>query len=552
MLLTRRTQRRIAYAVLLIVGAGPFLAVLGAAAYLRSPMHRESLQQRLTAFFGLHTRIGSVVPLGWSEYELHDVEIFLPNGANPYNPALRVAHCRQADWVRSEDGRSFDLKIHDGSLDLTPARWAKGDFTLLERSLLHDYPQLNLHQVEIYGASVRWGCGDFSIELDGPDALVWFDGGAAHEGVARLSVDRLNGQPVQVLVEAKFNPLAAVSNGETPELVRQFVLTTMSPSADPIPVATLHLDKLIGRPGQPIASGTFLGTLCYQSDKDRHRRTFEIRDAKLLGLQLAEFSSLTGRLDLFAQRVTFDQAEDSAGRPQLSLNRLQFSGNLNDCDLAAAMRLAGQPECAGRINVQVFKADIEPGRPIRELELAGQASGLDLAQLSVLAGDRFKGGCFRGQANLNKLLVKIRDGRLENGQAELQAVPASGPDQPDGLVDRRLLEAVSPVLATMHYVLPLPERIAYRGLKLQASPGLSDDLIFQGAGGDDAKSFMTLLLPDPAAPPQTREPKLVPWRNIPAPEPIDMADLLHWLARPIPAVDLSRLRQAAEQVIRKD
>jgi hypothetical protein len=353
--------------------------------------------------------------------------------------------------------------------------------------------------------------------------------------------------------------------GGSCDLIREFTLKTGLPAtADPasgqpalgrpIPIAQLHLDRLIGwggggtqpttQPTSPITSGyfRFLGALRYRARDGNRRHIFSVEDAELIGLELAEFSPLRGQVNLNARRIEVEQTESPGHGPQWSLTRLQFSGSLVEFDLARAMRLAGQRPCSGTLNLQVDYADIEPGRPLGECRLAGDARGLDLVEWSALLNDRFKGGQVHGPAQLAKVKLAVKDGKLDSGSAELV-----GPDGPAGAqaVDLKLIMALMPAASGLERFDP-PEQIPYRGLRIAASTGTDGGLILQGLGGDDHKSLMTVLLPTP---------KWLGGLGLPnfafhvhpsgAMKSLNIAGVLEFIARPIPPATLSDVQRAA-------
>ena len=549
---TRRTQRLIACGLLIGLGVLPFLSVLAAGVYLRSPFTHRAMEQHLSEFFGLPTRVGQVIVLGRHEWELHDVEIFLPNGQERFNPALRVAHCRKAVWVKSSKPGMYDLVLYDGTLDLSPAQWAKGDFKLLEKSLRHDWPALSLNRIGLYRVSVRWGKGDFPLQLDNTDGVIWFDQiDGKTFGRARLTTTQLNGKPVSLAVDATFNPLKeSVANGGN-GLVRQFTLTTNPRQAAPIPLAQLRLDKLVGR---PIASGSFLGTLHYQATPGadgQPRHVFAIRDAELLGVKLDEFTTLTGQVDVKARNVEIEEVTmPGQEQPQWRVARMQFSGSLRQFDLAAAMKLLGQPNCPGVLDVDVQAADIEPGKPIHRLELSGKAGKLDLAELTGLLKEKFNDGRIRGQAQVDKLKLTIKEGVLESGEVELTGVEGiAGVAAP--VIEFKFIKAALPAMGALEVLKP-PERIDYRKLKLRGASDGKRGLILTGLGGDDDKSLMTMMVPTPRLLQRIGMPEIA-LLNVPGPgdaRPIDIGPLVDFMATPVPQMMLTDVKRTVERTIR--
>ncbi|MDD4888911.1 MAG: hypothetical protein PHU85_03205, partial [Phycisphaerae bacterium] len=491
MILTRRSRRLLAYGILTLLGLAPFLTVLAGGLYLRSPLHRHALERRLSAFFGLPTRVGRVVPRSWAEMDLYNIEIFLPNGGARFDPALRVARCAKAEWLRSttSPGR-FDLILTGGTLDLTPAHWAKGDFKLLEKSLRHDYPDLRLGGVRIVRSGIRWGHGDFAIELSGAEGYVWFQPtGPSQEGLASLTASHVNGQPGVVKVTATLNPITdALADGAGGSLVREFTLSTAPNHTGPIQLRQFHLDKLTGK---PVASGEFSGTLSYRAFDGPRRHVFTIRDAMLRGVQLAELTPLSGLVDLTVNQLQFEQAASPpATRPQYVLSRLDIAGSLREFDLAAAMSLADLPPCSGRLDLSLERAALEAGRPIVELRAAGRAAGLDLAQLTGLLPAKYNGGRVHGRARLEDFKLRISDGLLRQAEADLIA---DGPATGAGVrtIDLKLIEAVAPIIGKINGLTgTAPDSIAYRDMKIRAANDTGPGLLLLGAGGSDGKALM--------------------------------------------------------------
>lgn len=539
MVLARRTRRRIALTVLLFLGLLPFLVVVGGGLYLRSDVYRHATERRLTAFFGLPTRVGRVIPLSLHERELRDIEIFLPDHNDP---SSRVAWCRRARWIASTTapGR-FDLILSEGELDLTPARWARGDFRRLEQSLRHDYPDLDLNQVGISRASVRWGRGDFAIELSDAEGTIAFDPASSQpEGRAMLRAGRLNGRPAAVEVRAILNALDGTMDGEA-GLVRSFSLRTRPERLGPIPLAQFRLDPLVGR---AVRSGQFTGTLEYVAAQGERRHVFTVRDATVREVQLAELTPLAGRVDLRIHQLQFEQ---SAGERGLRVRQLDVSGNVADFELAPAMRAAGLPPCGGRVDLQLERAAVEPGQPIREISLTGRADRLDLNELTALLPARFHNGRMRGQARLSDIKLAVRAGRLVQAEADLAGL--SSPEA--ALIDLSLIEAAVPSVASVRSLYPgLPEAISYRDLHVRlANSGPDGGLLLIGLGGDDKRSIMTLLIPTPGA--ASRLVRTIAFNARPGDDgkPIPLKELSAWLAQPVPPIELRAVGRTVRDVL---
>ncbi len=507
---TRRTRRWLALLVLIVAGLMPCLSILGYGVYLRSSLYRAAVERHLTEFFGLPTRVGRAVPLGWDELLLQDVEVYLPVPSGELGPGNRVAFCRTAQWIRSDQPGQFDLLLSDGEVDLTPARWAQGDFRKLEKSLRHDYREIGLRKVSLFRGGFRWAHDAFSCELGDAEGDVRFIGqGASAEGVARLRAGSFNGQPADILVNARIDPLSeAVFRPDIRDvgLVREFELVTSPDRPAPIPLQQFRLDDLLGG---PVTSGRFTGRLSFTARLDGRKNVFTVSDAELTGLDLSEFTRglpggpVPGRLDVKVKGLRLEELDAATAGTErgLYVTDLRFSGVLSDLDLAASTQALGLPRCSGTARLEVTHAELlgtPDGEvrtaPIRVVSAAGSIRGLDLGELTGLLPDRFGGGRVRGLARVDRLQMSVVNGQLAVFQGDLIEQP-SGPGGPPPVVDMALINAVVPWLPGLP--VSLPPSLPYQSLRMHAF--LSEGkLVIQGLGGSDGKALMTLLIPTPS------------------------------------------------------
>ncbi|MCG3180492.1 MAG: hypothetical protein BIFFINMI_02854 [Phycisphaerae bacterium] len=529
---TRRTVRRLVIALMIAAGPLPWAAVFGAGLYLRSPLYHARVERELSAFFHLPTRVGQITPLSLRQRLLTDVEIFLPDAAGQPRLDARIASCKLARWVSSDQPGMHDLEIYGGRLDLSPASWAKGDFDQMEASLRHDYRRVRLNEVRIFSSAVRWGREDFELLLGGAGGTITFVGGDEEpDGLADLSATTLNGTPADVHITALFDPLTerSLADAHANGLVRRFDLDT---GKQAIPLAQFRLDPLMDG---PVDRGRFRGRLEYVARRPGQVERFTLRDAQLTDVDLSQVTRplpggpIPGTLNLDVRELS---VEDGC------VARLHFAGDLIELDLPAALRAARAPlRLDGRVTLHVDDFDLAPG-PIRSLKVTGRGGPFDLAQLSALWPDRPGGGLVHGQADLQLAKLLITDGRLTALEADITAPPSA--DLKGQTIDRSLLSGLYEKMTGGPLKADLPEQVAWRKLGLHVADDGPVSLRLIGIGGVGGAAAITLLVP-----------KRLPYVgmtdipiDVPAPaNPIAITELADLIARPfepIPLLSVSR------------
>jgi len=197
----RRRRLLLAWGILLVTGA-----ILGGSAayglYYRSDAYRRRVERAMTAFFGLPTDLEAIAPYTLKSRLLTQVEMWLPERR------ARVFSCPRAVWDASgrQDGGTV-LHLFEPVLSIGSEEWESDDYMrVLRASLLHNFSELNIRQVQFHDCSLTWPRRDFQMRAEGVNGTVEFD--QHGRGEALLTSRALNGVSVgePIRIHARIDP----------------------------------------------------------------------------------------------------------------------------------------------------------------------------------------------------------------------------------------------------------------------------------------------------------------------------------------------------------
>jgi hypothetical protein len=429
----RRRRFMLACGLFLIAGA----ILCGTAAYglhYRGERYRRHIEQVLTSFFGLPTDVAGVKPNTLKSRVLENVEMWLPQRR------ARIFACPRAVWDAStrQNGGTV-LHLYDSTLSIGSEEWQSGDYmAVLKASLLHNFSDLDIRQVQFHDARIHWPRRDLRMQIDGVNGTVDFDrkGG----GDATLTSQCLNG--VHVSAPIRIHALIDPANEED-------FLPEVCLDVPPLPLATLGLDNVLQ---SPVTQGSFAGRITLRQAK-------EADTVELAGL------AQDVRLEEFTKRMTGGPVSGLVNLNILrglicdrKLQELRFSGEIRDLVVDPILRQYGLPVIGGKVNVRLDNGRILD-ESIDSLSLAGHWHHGSLKGLSeLLLGTPAIDGAL--DVRIHSLVV--RDNQLTSGNIDLHAEPPAGKP---GIVERQLLLdllerylgfKVPPMLAGM-----LPESVEF-------------------------------------------------------------------------------------------
>jgi hypothetical protein len=416
----------------LVVVGGSLSATLGYGLYLRSDAYARATAEALSAFLGLPSEVGSVVPLDLHSRDLRDVVVWLPGKRG------RVFHGRHNIWQpkRGSDPPGYELRISGGSFLVDSQAWGAEDYRLvLESGLGHDFAALRLRQIEMLDLDLTWRARRFRLATRQANGTVILSEDGT--GQASLLTRWLNDQPVSepIHIYARFRPRDGVR-------IEQVTLDTPR-----IPLSALGLEEMLGTPE---ARGDFRGKISYR--EEGASQAVEL-SGFVDGLRLED---LAGVLPIRSLRGCVDVQIDDGLIRDGRLERLAFRGRIDDVDLgplAAALKL---PDVGGRATLFVHRGQINQD-VVSWLGLSGSVEGVSLEALSEAVGL----GGVTGSLRIEVSRLVIAHNRIESGEFLITAEP---PNDGPGWISRGLLLNVIEQFAGLKLPEFMPERMEYTQL----------------------------------------------------------------------------------------
>lgn len=419
------------FAVLLLCG-GSVWGSLAFGLYLRSDRYRRSIEDDLSAFLRLPSRIHRVQPLTRHELLAERVQVWLPGSKT------EIFRCDQAVWQanRSEQGYRHTLVLRDGQFFIDASLWSRRDYRrVLESGLGHDFDDLKLEEVRVHNLDFVWRSNDFTLTTREASGVVLFQD--EDRGRATLDSHWLNDhkleQPLHIHARFTTTPLIAIEEVEL--------------DAPSIPLGVLALDKLVGA---TTTRGSFAGRVTYRERGDHADTTLAgfVEDVLLAEVTAPWLPTpLTGGASLYI---------DHASVIDEQLNRLKFRGQLTDVDLSPIYPLLHLPDAGGMASLDLHLAEIGDDR-VRDLRLSGRANDLSLATLCGI----FARGSITGTLNVRLHQLRMKDNRLLSAEIDIVAVPPAG--EP-GWIDKTLLKTVAEQVLGFPVPGIIPDRVEYTKL----------------------------------------------------------------------------------------
>lgn len=454
------THRKIILILCIVLVLGPLSVTVGYAIYLRSDAYKHSIENDVTDFLNLTTRIERVEPLSRNTRRFHDIRVLLEDGRT------EVFKCDRALWRQAANGQRVEnvLEIQDGALHLN-ADYNAADYDTLRRSVTHDYRELALANILLANIDVTWRQPDIEFRIGATNGDVQFtdDGLGRATLLTHLLNDFQSEQPIRIE--------ATLATGEN------LVVRRLAVHAPPIPLAALGLSSLVGA---NVTDGWFEGRLTL--DQNAARRKCRVRGA-LGDARLEQFTGilatgrLHGRVNITVDDAVFDDRQ---------LVRLIFGGELTGIQLSDLAPLFDQPDLDGTVDVRVEQARYENGG-IAHLSAAADAREVSLTALTKLIGR----GVITGQLRVTVDSVVVADDRIRWADIRLDAL---APPNGKGTIERRLIldaakEALKVDLGRVGKL--LPEKVGYQRLGCRLVIDGSE-LRVMGTHGKDNRTILTV------------------------------------------------------------
>ncbi|MGD2107868.1 MAG: hypothetical protein PVI86_00620 [Phycisphaerae bacterium] len=467
-------RRKFALLVCLLLVPGSLSVTIAYALHLRSNSYRRGFERALTDRLGMRVTVGGVRPLTLSDRALVDVVVRRPHSDE------QVFACAHAFWrtdralappnahdpsARESRAPTSVLELNDGWLLVGAAAWQPKQYRqMITGGLGHDFAALGLREVRARKLDLRFAHPSAQLTADDAAGTVFFDEyGEGHASFACLKLNNVNVErPVTII--ARFTP------------GKRLVFHEVRLTVPTIPIASLGLEKLLGR---PTSCGDFEGSIAY---RELHESRIVEVNGRLHGAQLADFTVATPGGPFHG---IIDAGLDAAVFRDKKLESLAFHGRVADLHVGEVLPNLIEPAAEGLLNLEVDQMRWVSGR-IVHLSTYGTCSDLSLDTISRL-WDR---GRITGTVRVTIRSLLIVDDELRLGDVEINAVP---PRDGPGLIDRSIIaEAVNQRFG-FDASAALPENIEYArlGVRLILDNGR---LRVLGTHGRDRRTILTVML----------------------------------------------------------
>lgn len=454
-------RRTIAAVSIFLIVASALGTTLGYGLYFRGDGYHREVEARLTAFFGMPFEVGRIRPHSLTARQLLEVRMWLPDRR------ARVFDCPRVVWdaAGAEQGAAARLDLHHPIIEIGSGEWEKDDYMrVLRASLQHDFHLLNVQEIRLHDARLRWPREDFELLAEEVSGEIRF--AADGTGKAVLTAQRINGLTVSeaIRITARVEP-------RNEALLPEVILTVPR-----LPLAGLKLEPLAGG---PVTRGSFEGRITLRQEPPNHE--IEVTGVAT-DVQLAE---LTGRVETGPIPALLNISIEEGRVRNRRLEHLAFRGEITDLEVDALGPRFGLPAMGGKLRLSVLQARLSE-KGIGLVRAAGEWRDASLEQL--LEAARVTGRATgRLRVRLNSL--RVEDDALTGGDIDIHIEPPPG--RP-GIVSRELLLSLLrryTSAALPEALLPAEIEYAHAGAKLMIDDRQVRVLAVEGPAG---KSLVTL------------------------------------------------------------
>lgn len=448
--------------VLVVGGSLTWTAVYGL--HLRSDAYRREVEADLTEFFELPSEVGRIRGRTFSSRAFENVIVWLPDRRD------RVFQCDTAVWreLKRKDREENELDLIRGVLNLGNDSWAREDYRqVLESGLGHNFEDLHLKRVSLEGFEINFTRGGLMLCCRETSGLI--DMSAPGDGIARLHAYELNGHRISqgVQIHARFLPSSGLQ-------VSELILTLPR-----VPLTVIGLESFLGG---SVTQGSFAGNLHYL-DADGDHELWLKGD-----LEEVDLSELTRILPYGPLEGRFSVNVDAARVAQEVVTHFRGRGRIRGLRLEPLGALLGQAGTGGTAAFEFDTIDLALGR-INRLRFSGIVNNVSLREWLRSWGR----GTATGQVTILVNNLDVVDDAIKSADIEIRVLPpADGP----GLIDRQLLLTAAEQMLDFTWPASLPQRIlpeqveyAEFGMRLLVR---DNRLRILGTHGPDGETILTI------------------------------------------------------------